>query len=61
MDPNYKPPSDLGVAKLPSRKPFPRFSITTTQGQSPRKFQLNSGLPLVKKKNFRFSKFLQGI
>ena len=47
MDPNYKPPSDLGVAKLPYRKPFPRFSITTTQGQSPRKFQLNSGLPLV--------------
>ena len=41
MDPNYKPPSSLDVAKLPSRKPSPRFSMatnmSTTPGLSPRK------------------------
>ena len=43
MDPNYKPPSSLNVAKLPSRKPSPQFSIDinvpTTPGHSPRKSQ----------------------
>ena len=41
MDPNYKPPSSLDKAKLPSRKPSPRFSmvtnVSTTPGHSPHK------------------------
>ena len=39
MDPNYKPPSSLDVAKLPPRKPSPRggmeTNVPTTSGQSP--------------------------
>ena len=38
MDPIYKPPSSLDVAKLPPRKPFPRggmdTNVPTTSGQS---------------------------
>ena len=41
MNPNYKPLSSLDVAKLPNRKPSPRFSMTTnvstTPGHSPQK------------------------
>ena len=39
MDPNYKPPSSLDLAKLPPRKPSPRGSmdtnVPTTSGKSP--------------------------
>ena len=39
MDPNYKPPSSLDVAKLPPRKPSRRggmdTNVPTTSGQSP--------------------------
>ena len=43
MDFNYKPPSSLDVAKLPSRKPSLRLSMTpnvaTTLGHSQPKLQ----------------------
>ena len=46
MDPNYKPPSSLDVAKLLSRKPSPRFSmstnVSTSPGHSPRKYTKNT-------------------
>ena len=35
MDPNYKPPSSLDVAKLPSRKPSPLFSMVTNVTTTP--------------------------
>ena len=35
MDPYYKSLSSLDVAKLPSRKPFPRFSMATNVSSTP--------------------------
>ena len=40
MDPNYKPPSSLDVAKVPPRKPSPRGSMDTN-------VPTTSGSPLV--------------
>ncbi len=38
MDPNYKPPSSLNIAKQPPRNPSPRggmdTNVPTTSGQS---------------------------
>ena len=35
MDLNYKPPSSRDVAKLPSRKPSPRFNMATNVANPP--------------------------